>query len=457
MNWRFRKSFTIVPGLRLNLSKGGLSASIGASPFTLNVSPRGFTGTTSIPGTGISQRQTLSFGRDDSDQPAAPHPHSLYTTANFQATPIQYVHSASTERMTSACLAEVKELIQTAYQQHAGVERELQDAWRSKVDAQTNFEDWNSGFFLRRIRPKHFATLKEQADTEAARVNELEEQLQLSRICTQIDIDDQQAELFYRMRDAFAGLSECAAIWDVKTKQATDRFHERTTANERIWREHVQFRLGECDLILWTQKVPHLANAKGGDLYLYPGFILYRAARQAFSLIDYHDVVVTSSSIQFHEDGIVPRDAEIIGQTWFKSNKDGSRDKRFTGNYQLPIAHYGALCLRSGNGLWEEFYLSDPNKISIFTASLNLFTESFCRHSDISPSETDPGSLSNHKAAPTLLDCYKLLGLTRPAPLEEASQTFNKQLAEASSDAKANELKMAFVRIKLDLEGPRFG
>jgi hypothetical protein len=29
--------------------------------------------------------------------------------------------------------------------------------------------------------------------------------------------------------------------------------------------------------------VPHLRNSKGGDLYLYPGFILFRAAREAFS------------------------------------------------------------------------------------------------------------------------------------------------------------------------------
>jgi len=39
MGWRFRQSFTVIPGLRLSLSKSGLSASIGRSPFTLNVGP----------------------------------------------------------------------------------------------------------------------------------------------------------------------------------------------------------------------------------------------------------------------------------------------------------------------------------------------------------------------------------------------------------------------------------
>ena len=50
------------------------------------------------------------------------------------------------------------------------------------------------------------------------------------------------------------------------------------------------FSLGKCDLIHWEQKVPHLQNINGGDLFLYPGFILYRAAREAFSVIDFHDV-----------------------------------------------------------------------------------------------------------------------------------------------------------------------
>jgi hypothetical protein len=28
----------------------------------------------------------------------------------------------------------------------------------------------------------------------------------------------------------------------------------------------------------------------------------------------------------------------VVDQVWFKNNKDGSRDKRFAGNYQIPVA-----------------------------------------------------------------------------------------------------------------------
>ena len=32
MSWRFRKSFNVMPGLRLNLTRNGVSATLGASP-----------------------------------------------------------------------------------------------------------------------------------------------------------------------------------------------------------------------------------------------------------------------------------------------------------------------------------------------------------------------------------------------------------------------------------------
>jgi hypothetical protein len=205
----------------------------------------------------------------------------------------------------------------------------------------------------------------------------LEEQLKLSTISTHIELEKEQSELFFRLRDQFAALTECAAIWDIKTRQATDKFHERTTASTRLSREKVRFELGLCDLIDWEQKVPHLKNAKSGDLFLFPGFILYRAAREAFSLIEYHDVTGGVTDVSFQEEEGVPTDSQVVGKTWAKANKDGSRDRRFADNYEIPIARYGAIKLKSQNGLWEEFQFSNVQKLLNFANALNTFTASF--------------------------------------------------------------------------------
>jgi len=60
MGLRFRRSFRIVPGVRINLSRSGLSTSIGRPGATLNVGgKRGPRVTVGIPGTGLSYSEQL--------------------------------------------------------------------------------------------------------------------------------------------------------------------------------------------------------------------------------------------------------------------------------------------------------------------------------------------------------------------------------------------------------------
>lgn len=383
MGWRFRQSFKVIPGLRLNLSASGLSASIGGAPFTVNLGPRGLTGTASIPGSGVSFRQHLAFGPQHHGSPSVPLPHGVPRLPMPPAQPTQFggpieeVRSASTELLTSESLRELKRLIEMTRTEHEDISHQLSGAQYDKKNAVQEFQSWDSGFLFKRMFKKKFARRRERADTATAKVAELEEQLRLTKVVANIEIDREQAEPFFRMRDDFAALSECAAIWDVKTHQATDRFHERTTASVKIERQKVALSLGTCDLITWDHSVPHLLNSKGGELFLFPGFILYRTARRAFSAIAYSDVRLTRNDVRFQEDERVPRDSKIIGQTWAKANKDGSPDRRFANNHQIPIALYAALTLRSESGLWEEFQFSDPARVERFVESFLRFAKSF--------------------------------------------------------------------------------
>lgn len=60
MGWSFRKRIKIAPGIRINLSKSGISTSIGGRGFTYNTRGRI---TTSIPGTGIRYTHNLNARR----------------------------------------------------------------------------------------------------------------------------------------------------------------------------------------------------------------------------------------------------------------------------------------------------------------------------------------------------------------------------------------------------------
>jgi hypothetical protein len=62
MGFRFQKRLTILPGVRINLSKGGVSASLGPRGADVNVGRDGVTANGGIPGTGLSYRRKIGGG-----------------------------------------------------------------------------------------------------------------------------------------------------------------------------------------------------------------------------------------------------------------------------------------------------------------------------------------------------------------------------------------------------------
>ena len=67
MAWNFRKRIKIAPGIHLNLSKGGVSTSIGPKGAKISIGKNGTYLNTSIPGTGLYSRTKLSgSGKSDS-------------------------------------------------------------------------------------------------------------------------------------------------------------------------------------------------------------------------------------------------------------------------------------------------------------------------------------------------------------------------------------------------------
>ena len=62
MGLRFRKRIKILPGLWFNLSKSGVSTSIGGKGMTVNLSDNHTKTTVGVPGTGLSYSKTSANG-----------------------------------------------------------------------------------------------------------------------------------------------------------------------------------------------------------------------------------------------------------------------------------------------------------------------------------------------------------------------------------------------------------
>lgn len=66
-----------------------------------------------------------------------------------------------------------------------------------------------------------------------------------------------------------------------------------------------------------------------------------------------------------------PDDTEVIKMTWEKVNADGSPDKRFAGNRQLPICKYGEITLTDPAGLDVVLQFSNASKAAGFADTQN--------------------------------------------------------------------------------------
>jgi Fe2+ transport system protein B len=65
---RIRKSFNLFPGVKVNMSKGGMSITVGRKGFHLNFSKRGVRQTVGLPGSGISESSYIFKNKDDEDK-----------------------------------------------------------------------------------------------------------------------------------------------------------------------------------------------------------------------------------------------------------------------------------------------------------------------------------------------------------------------------------------------------
>jgi hypothetical protein len=72
MGFRFRRSIRLLPGVRLNLSKGTPSISVGPRGLTTNIGKRGVRNTVGLPGSGLSYTtRTTPWGDADANRPDA--------------------------------------------------------------------------------------------------------------------------------------------------------------------------------------------------------------------------------------------------------------------------------------------------------------------------------------------------------------------------------------------------
>ena len=196
-----------------------------------------------------------------------------------------------------------------------------------------------------------------------------------------IDLEKQVSETFVQLTfadksqlekswlnciDTFKELMDSEKIWDITYAEGVDRVKTRTVAQTATKRTPISKTDREIEFV--KSDLPHLflPNTNGPDLFFYPTFLLLFKDNQEFGIFDLKEVKATMKLSGYVEEESVPKDTEIIQHTWKKANKDGSMDKRFKGNYQIPIVKYGDMTFESEGGLEESFMFSNFDAFTEF-------------------------------------------------------------------------------------------
>jgi hypothetical protein len=350
MAWSYRKRIKIIPGVHLNFSKGGISTSIGVRGASMTFGKSGTYLNAGLPGTGLSFRQKLSNENKDT---TPTHP-DFQPTEQLQ----ENIFSADIQQITSQDMQGIKEAILSAHQQR----KELNiDLLKIKTTLGTSKLKLFASYVLiyGLVNKKISENIKNDIHLQKDAIKQVQEQIENSYVGLEIEFDEEIKFKYESVISAFKKLITSKKIWDVTSAHQQDRVATRSSAGTIVNKREVRFGFKSIPDIKTQFEPLWFNNANGADLYFYPNFIIMYSSKTEFAVIGLEELEFSQSFVRFVETGSVPSDTKVIDKTWAKVNKNGTPDKRFKGNYQIPIVKYGEISLKTKTGLNEEYQFSN--------------------------------------------------------------------------------------------------
>ena len=349
MGLRVRKSINLGGGFRINLSKSGIGYSLGTKGYRVTKTARGTTRRTySIPGTGISWVDESGGNRNRSrnnrsnnsrnqrnQQPYQPIQPS--TRQNYQEIP----DLTPSRTIESADIGQFKEAEEGTISD--ALERTIRLNWFGTVLI--------FGVVLGLIHPVLFIIpvvgiiLKIVAHT-AGRVN------------LEYTFDPEKQDEHNRRIGAWQLLAEGDKEWQVLTEQFHGNQRVNAGANRNVKRSVCRIEKGHPYYINTNVDTIQIILANKETLIILPDKVFFVRKRKV-GMIDYSDFRISVSSVRFVERDPVPKDAQIVEQTWQYVNQNGTPDRRYKNNKQIPVCLYGQVFLRSSSGLNVELQISN--------------------------------------------------------------------------------------------------
>lgn len=365
---KFRRRVKLFPGVTLNFSKTGISTTVGVPGASVNLNKQGTFLNTGLPGTGIYDRKRIGGQKksNQSNQNFQDHEIPQQEIIHDQRTELK--STVNVEETTTEGLQELKDTLLSCYQEKNELKQEI-----AKVKSSLQGSQVILVFSYLIIIGFLIKWFKQNRDEKKEYLADLEKQLAECFVNIDIKTDEQIEKSFLQLLDVYKTMLTCQKIWDITSTSKIDKTTTRSAASKSITRIEVKFGFGNLDIMKSKFDALHFENANGGDLYIYPAFIAIVDSNKKFGIIDIREIEFNFVSQKFLEEEEVPSDSKVIGNTWAKVNKDGSPDKRFKDNYQIPICLYGNIEIKSSSGLHEAYSISNHDIAEQFLMTFKAY------------------------------------------------------------------------------------
>lgn len=370
MAWSYRKRIKIIPGVNLNLSKKGISTTIGVRGASINLGNNGVYANLGIPDTGIYSRRKISRKNPVSSNSLSnsPIPSAEPTFVNLD----DNIFSANIHEITSSGMQGIKEAILAVQNQKSDLIHDLEKVNKEykRLKLKVNISHFLLYGFLLKEKTRQ---IKQDISSQHNVIRQLEELIDSCFVDLNVDIDSDINSKYENLINSFDKLSSSNKIWDVTREEFHDRRITRSAASRSVIRREVSFGRKHLIDIQCEIEPLYLQNANGGNLYIYPNFIVMFSSQKEFAVIGLDEIVLLHSDIRFVEEERVPIDSKVIDRTWAKVNKNGTPDRRFRDNYEIPIVRYGRLMLSTQTGMREEYQFSNYEASAEFSKAFQTY------------------------------------------------------------------------------------
>lgn len=193
---------------------------------------------------------------------------------------------------------------------------------------------------------------------------------------------------------AVDSLGTCAGIWRVTSKQSTANPKYSSGASYAVERVAVSYLRRPPPMIQINLEVAGL-NVGDQSVWFLPDRALIWST-SGVGAVEYAAMSCKSRPTAFVEDGPVPSDAQVLHTQWRHANRDGSPDRRFAHNNQLPVVQYAELSVESATGMFFLLHASNPKKAAVFCREVVMYGLSGRSEADAAG---QPAAQSHHKSS----------------------------------------------------------